>query len=203
MKSETFSDETLEFTSQPELSSDLSTVLEAISVPEPTEESKEDKSFTPTRRTQHSIQMPDFIQHTQPVDPNSEPLSLHQLELIEDAFLYDLSIPQALNTCNVTAKQFERHISRNPEHALRLTQLKANNTLIAKKNITKQLLAEDKATTLWYAETKLKDEYSKKLLVDNTHEVKVNLVTYDTTKKAIKQKQIKENKNELLTYGDL
>jgi len=201
MKSETDLDKTLEFTSQPEPSSDLSTVLAGISVHKETEKSR-DENFTETRKTEHGIQLPDFISCNKPVNPDQEDLSLHQLELLEAAFLYDMSEDQARKTCNVTKKQLQRHLQRNPEHALRLEQLKSNNTLIAKKNITKQLLAEDKATTLWYAETRLKEEYSKKLLVDNTHDVQVNLVTYDTPKEAIKTKQIEENKHELLTYGD-
>ena len=161
-------------------------------------------TFTPTKRTEtdSGIEFPKPIFLPGKHNPDLRDLTHQQIILIEDAFLCNLTEEEALLTANVTKGQFKRHIDRNPDHFLRLQQLKQNNTVLTKRNISKSLQREDKDMTKWYAEARMNSEFSKKVDVNQTSAVSINIVKFDTTKEAIQAKMEETNKNELLTYDN-
>lgn len=101
---------------------------------------------------------------------------------LEEAFSVGASDKEAIFYANIGSSTFYEYCSNNPDFAERKEQLKDMPKYQARKNISKALNDGDKDISKWYAERKIKGEFSprQELTGEDGGPVKVesNVITF-------------------------
>ena len=103
---------------------------------------------------------------------------------LEDGFLMGFSDREACLFANISPMTLYRFCEANPDFSERKEELKDNLKMIAKKNIARGLKGANLLLSQWYAERKMKDEFTPKSEVENSGKV-VHIVEVKDYSKAV------------------
>lgn len=85
---------------------------------------------------------------------------------LEEAFSFGASDKEAIFIADISSSTFYDYCKDHPEFAERKEQLKDMPKYRARVNIVNKIKEGDVPTSLWYAERKIKDEFSQKSEID-------------------------------------
>ncbi len=90
------------------------------------------------------------------------------LRKMEEAFSYGATDKEAIFQANISSTAFYEYCKEHPEFTERKEALKDTPKYQARRNIAKAITEGDKQLSQWYAERKIKDEFSQKTETDIT-----------------------------------
>lgn len=121
-----------------------------------------------------------------------------KLRLLKEGFLKDLTDEQACQYADVKLSTFYDYQAANPEFSEQKKLWKTNIGLKAKINIAAAIEDGDKELSKWYAERKMKDEFSTKVEQEVTNTTPQIVVATQTDADYLKKiADVKINKDVL------
>lgn len=120
-----------------------------------------------------------------------------KLTKLEEAFLKDLTDEQACVFAEITPKQLYYYQEINPEFISKKKLLKENVKARAKLNIAEDIIDKRSIeTSKWYAERKIKSEFSPKQELEHSGNMDFNIKIIDDDYKPVETPQDAEGDNQ-------
>lgn len=98
------------------------------------------------------------------------------LRILEECFSYGSTDKEAIFIANISSTAFYDYCKQNPEFAERKERLKDMPKYQSRKNIVDKINKGDLTASQWYAERKMKDEFSIKQEVEHSGKLTISNV---------------------------
>tara|TARA_Y100000310_G_scaffold58490_1_gene53785 strand:- start:2448 stop:2909 length:462 start_codon:yes stop_codon:yes gene_type:complete len=98
------------------------------------------------------------------------------LSKLEEAFTWGCTDVEACLYADISPRTLYRYTKENERFGSRKEELKKSTTMLAKRNIHRDLVSADVNTSKWHLEHKNSDEYSKQIKQEHTGDVNLGVV---------------------------
>lgn len=106
-------------------------------------------------------------------------MTLETLNKLEEAFSYGASDKEACFIANISPQTLYNYQKENPDFIERKEALKDMPKYAAKKNIVNKILNGDVPVSQWYAERKVKEEFSTRNDLNVSGEMTSKIIAID------------------------